>query len=46
MIDKSGLYNDNIVQDAERSCYATLNLCRVGIAANVSCMAVDLVKGG
>ncbi|MCR9088682.1 MAG: hypothetical protein NXH97_18275 [Rhodobacteraceae bacterium] len=46
MIDKSSLYDCKLRQDAEGSCYAILNLCRVGIAATDSAMAVDLSKGG
>ena len=46
MTDKSSMYDSKIVQDAEGSCYAIVNLCRVGIAATDSAMAVDLSKGG
>lgn len=46
MIDKSAIYSGGITQDAEGSCYAIFNLCKVGIAAGDSTMAVDLTKGG
>jgi len=46
MIDKSALFSNEITQDAEGSCMAIFNLCRVGIAANDTTMAVDLRKGG
>lgn len=46
MIDKSSLYDSDLRQDAEGSCYAILNLCRVGIAATDTAMAVDPSKGG
>ncbi|MBZ0127972.1 MAG: hypothetical protein K8F59_02545 [Rhodobacteraceae bacterium] len=46
MIDKSRLFDNDTTQDAEGSCYAIFNLCKVGIAANDTNMAVDLTKGG
>lgn len=46
MIDKSRLFDNDIFQDAEGSCYAIFKLCKVGIAANDTTMAVDLTKGG
>jgi uncharacterized small protein (DUF1192 family) len=46
MIDKSNIYTAGVSQDAEGSCYAIFNLCKMGIAAGDSTMAVDLTKGG
>ncbi len=46
MIDKSALFEGNITQTAEGSCYAIFNLCKIGIAAGDTTMAVDLTKGG
>lgn len=46
MIDKSNLFDGNIIQDAEGSCYTIFNLCKVGLAANDTTMAIDLTKGG
>lgn len=46
MIDKSRLFASEIDQDAEDSCYAIFNLCKVGIAANDTIMNIDLTKGG
>lgn len=46
MIDKSNLFSGKIVQDAEGSLYSIFNLCKMGIAANDSCMSIDVKSGG
>ena len=46
MIDKSALFEGEITQDAEGSLSAIFNLCKMGIAANDSCMSVDVKNGG
>lgn len=42
MIDKSALFDKPIEQDAEGSCFAIVDLCKVGIAATDTHMNVDL----
>lgn len=46
MIDRSAAYDNKILHDAEGSCYAILNLARMGIAAGDTTMAIDPKKGG
>lgn len=45
MINKSSLYDGKTSQDAEGSCYAIFNLCKVGIAASDTNSGMDLTRG-
>lgn len=42
MIDKSSIYENPITQDAEGSCHAIFDLCKIGIAANDTVMNIDV----